>query len=606
MKKLTLSLLVGSALLTQSVFAAQENRAISYLTSWGIPAQAEKEMARSRIDTLLLSFGQWDATGNIQISDGMASIPTDMDWIPLSYLTWTQFKFDNSKNKVMVAFGGQTYESIWGYLTTPENREHIAQSLANLLTQNYPVFKRGDGGGQYQQVGTVQLDGIDFDFEKAARVTPEENANLLDLAKRLRQKVAAIPGKKLISLTTYHVGADPVECASPAVTQDCSYIEPARSSHHGEVLPILQGGRDVFDFFNVMAYDAGPRFKYDVAMNNYARTIGNPSKVVLGATINSQWGPEKNFVEDYHNNIERADWQARQNYGGFFVWALGSNTEQMPFAEQINYLNDMKDAADKAAGNEDVENPTAPTELKATVQDKTISLSWKPATDNVGVASYQVYRNGSNYHSTISTNWNDPAALPNVEYRYSVKARDAAGNLSDASNEVTAKIEQSEENNDQAFINALTMSMQSTDNSDSVTFSGTVTSSSAATSTPGYQWTLPAGALGGSNGLAQQQFTVNKTGQVQNLKVKVKVTAGKETRELERDITVPAQTETGQYPLYKPGFGYKAGDIVKNKNGDLFECKPWPYSGWCGSTSAQHYEPGIGLNWSDAWNRYSK
>jgi len=171
-RKLTLPLLIGSALLTQSVFAAQENRAISYLTSWGVPAQAEKEMARSRIDTLLLSFGQWDAAGNIQISDGMTSIPTDTYWIPSSYLTWTQFKFDNANHKVMVAFGGQTYESIWSHLNTPESRERIAQSLANLLTKNYPVFKRGEGGGQYQQVGTIQLDGIDFDFEKAARVTP--------------------------------------------------------------------------------------------------------------------------------------------------------------------------------------------------------------------------------------------------------------------------------------------------------------------------------------------------------------------------------------------------------------------------------------------------
>lgn len=442
MKKMTLPLLISGALLAQSVFASVDNRAISYLTSWGIPAQAEKEIVRSKVDTLLLSFGQWDAKGNIQISDGMTTIPTDSYWIPSSYLSWTQFKLDNPNRKIMVAFGGQTYESIWAYLATPESREKIAQNLVNLLSQDFPVFKKGEGGNQYKQVGTVQLDGIDFDFEKAARVTPEENANLLDLAKLVRQKTAALSGKKLLSLTTYHVGADPLECSNPVITQDCSYLEAARSSHHGEVLPILKGGKDVFDFFNVMAYDAGPRFKYPVAMNNYARAIGNPAKVVLGATINSQWGPEGNFVELYQNNIERAAWQASHNYGGFFVWTLGASTENMHFSDQVNYLNEMKDAANEAIGHDDIELPSVPTELEAAIHNGNISLNWKASTDNVGVTGYQIYRNGGSYGSASGTAWIDPYAQPGVEYRYSVKAMDAAGNFSDASNEVKAQIEQ--------------------------------------------------------------------------------------------------------------------------------------------------------------------
>lgn len=444
MRKLTLPILISSALLTQSAFAGEPNRAISYLTSWGVPAQAEKEMQRSNIDTLLLSFGQWDANGNIQISDSIATIPTNLDWIPSDYLSWTQFKLADPKRKIMVAFGGQTYESIWGYLSTAESREKIAQSLANLLAKDYPVFERV-GSGPYKQVGTVQLDGIDFDFEKAARVTPGENENLLDLAKRLKQKIAAMSGKKLLSLTTYHVGADPENCANPAVIENCSYVEPARSSHHGEVLPILQTSRDVFDFFNVMAYDAGPRFKYEVAMENYANAVGDKSKIVLGATINSQWGPDGNFVESYHNNIERAAWQSRNNYGGFFVWTLGSNTQSMHFAEQVNYLNDMKDAADENSGNKDTEKPSIPSELKAKVNNGNISLTWEASTDNVGVVGYQIYRNDVNYSTTTGTQWQDPFALPDVEYRYRVKAKDAAGNLSDASNEVVAKIDQSDE-----------------------------------------------------------------------------------------------------------------------------------------------------------------
>ncbi|EML7933747.1 glycoside hydrolase family 18 protein [Providencia rettgeri] len=349
MKKSTIALIMSCTILIQPVFGAPaDQRAISYLTSWGIPAQAEKEIARSNVDTLLLSFGQWDQNGIIQVSDNMITAPTDTYWISSAYLTWTQFKFDNPNKKIMVAFGGQTYESIWGYLNTPEKREIIAQNLVNLLSLKFPVFKKIGNQAQYQQVGTVQLDGIDFDFEKAAMLTLEENKNLLDLVKRVRQKMTIFPDKKLLSLTTYHVGADPVECLSPTVTQDCSYIEPRRSSHHGEVLHILKEGKDIFDIFNVMAYDAGPNFKYDVAMKNYARVVEKPSKVVLGMTINSQWGPSGSFVETRDNNINRAIWQARNNYGGFFVWALGSNNQGIAFAEQVNYINTMIEAANSA------------------------------------------------------------------------------------------------------------------------------------------------------------------------------------------------------------------------------------------------------------------
>ncbi len=89
--------------------------------------------------------------------------------------------------------------------------------------------------------------------------------------------------------------------------------------------------------------------------------------------------------------------------------------------------------------------------------------------------------------------------------------------------EYSIKIEEQAQNNDQAFISALNLSMQSTDNGDSITFNGNVTSSSAATSRADYAWTLPSEAQGGSNGHPQQRFTVTKNKQVQNLKVKVKI-----------------------------------------------------------------------------------
>ncbi|MFC3913238.1 immunoglobulin-like domain-containing protein [Pseudaeromonas sharmana] len=56
---------------------------------------------------------------------------------------------------------------------------------------------------------------------------------------------------------------------------------------------------------------------------------------------------------------------------------------------------------------------------------------------------------------------------------------------------------------------------------------------------------------------------------------------------------------SGNYPAYAASTAYKAGDRVSN-GGTNYECKPWPYTAWCGGTST-FYAPGTGSAWSDAW-----
>jgi predicted chitinase len=51
-------------------------------------------------------------------------------------------------------------------------------------------------------------------------------------------------------------------------------------------------------------------------------------------------------------------------------------------------------------------------------------------------------------------------------------------------------------------------------------------------------------------------------------------------------------------PAYRGGTAYKAGDRV-TAGGKTYECKPYPYSGWC--TIAGAYDPGTGFAWRDAW-----
>lgn len=61
-----------------------------------------------------------------------------------------------------------------------------------------------------------------------------------------------------------------------------------------------------------------------------------------------------------------------------------------------------------------------------------------------------------------------------------------------------------------------------------------------------------------------------------------------------------------QYEYPNSMIEYKAGTrVLQSKTGEVFECKPFPADGWCKiySPGANHYEPGVGSHWSDAWEK---
>jgi fibronectin type 3 domain-containing protein len=89
----------------------------------------------------------------------------------------------------------------------------------------------------------------------------------------------------------------------------------------------------------------------------------------------------------------------------------------------------------------DTTAPTAPSDLTAVGSTSTtINLSWTAATDNVGVVGYSVFRDGgATPIATVSTtNFSDTGLGVASTHTYTVKAVDAANNVSSASNTVTA------------------------------------------------------------------------------------------------------------------------------------------------------------------------
>ncbi|GAA3215366.1 fibronectin type III domain-containing protein [Dactylosporangium siamense] len=84
----------------------------------------------------------------------------------------------------------------------------------------------------------------------------------------------------------------------------------------------------------------------------------------------------------------------------------------------------------------DCTTPTAPTLTSPAKTDTSVSLSWSGASDNVGVTGYEVFRGSTLVGSPTGTSFVDTGLTASTGYSYTVKARDAAGNRSPASNAV--------------------------------------------------------------------------------------------------------------------------------------------------------------------------
>jgi hypothetical protein len=108
------------------------------------------------------------------------------------------------------------------------------------------------------------------------------------------------------------------------------------------------------------------------------------------------------------------------------------------YAQGTYYADDISLDGPGGGGSSDTQAPTAPTGLTSTGKtSSSVSLSWGAASDNVGVTAYDVYSGSNQVLSVSGTSATVSGLSPSTNYTFSVKARDAAGNTSPASNSVT-------------------------------------------------------------------------------------------------------------------------------------------------------------------------
>ncbi|PZO32373.1 MAG: secretion protein [Flavobacteriaceae bacterium] len=109
--------------------------------------------------------------------------------------------------------------------------------------------------------------------------------------------------------------------------------------------------------------------------------------------------------------------------------AIPTACETFSYGEVEDYTVNIQ------AGTADTTPPTAPTSLTATgTTQTTTNLSWTASTDNVAVTGYEVYQDGVLKTTVTTTSYAVTGLTAATAYTFSVKAKDAAGNLSASSN----------------------------------------------------------------------------------------------------------------------------------------------------------------------------
>jgi endonuclease I/predicted extracellular nuclease len=108
------------------------------------------------------------------------------------------------------------------------------------------------------------------------------------------------------------------------------------------------------------------------------------------------------------------------------------------FATQIWGGPQAEDLFGNTGGGSDTQAPTTPSGLvSSNVTQSTVDLAWSASTDNIAVAGYTIFRNGTQIATTQNTNYTVTALSSGVTYSFYVRAYDAAANTSGNSNTVS-------------------------------------------------------------------------------------------------------------------------------------------------------------------------
>lgn len=117
----------------------------------------------------------------------------------------------------------------------------------------------------------------------------------------------------------------------------------------------------------------------------------------------------------------------------FGVWSIAATDDALAIGGEFTIFSGVQTQGVAVLGNTttDTDPPTPPTAFAVTATSaSSVSLSWLPGTDNVGVGGYRVLRNGTEIAYLAATSITDTGLPAGSSFNYAVQTIDQSGNRS--------------------------------------------------------------------------------------------------------------------------------------------------------------------------------
>lgn len=367
--------------------------------------------------TYNLTLKAFDNAGNLSAASNLISVTTDATGVPLPLI---DAKFEESA-------GG--YSQNEGTATVGFSRSN-AIPVASTIVPNVPNDLRSADFGTTP--GNYYVSNANSDF----RIEELKNLGSFTLTGWLNNKsnTTGTGGNRIITWTnsggdgvdlvyqsdgSLRIGVDEYAGASPAV------------SSANKVTTDANAGAVNWVFFAVTYQSANEQVQFYFGNNAAEATLdvtkSYPGRGATGVNIGQ-------LAFGAFNDASRTDATFANMFRGII--------DNFKIYGSALSLADIRSVQHGVSS--DVTPPSAPTALTASdIQSTSIRLTWTASTDNVGVVDYNIY-NGATLVETTRGPYNNTTTVygltPGQSYQFSLKARDAAGNLSAASNVVNIRV----------------------------------------------------------------------------------------------------------------------------------------------------------------------
>ena len=264
------------------------------------------------------------------------------------------------------------------------------------------------GAGTTQRCGTYSVEGDCYNRE---HIIPQSTFNSAAPMVSDAHFITPTDGKVNGQRSNYPHG--PV--TSPTWTS-LNGSKLGASTLSGYTGPIFEPINDFKGDIARMYFYFATRYENTVAGYSYAMFNNSSNQVFTTAFLN--------LLISWHNQDPVSAREIARNNA---IYAIQKNRN--PYIDHPEYVQAIWNPT------ADTQAPTAPANLVSTTKTtNSISLSWSGSTDNTAVTGYNVYMNSALQATVTGLSTTITGLTASTTYDFTVKAKDAAGNISASSN----------------------------------------------------------------------------------------------------------------------------------------------------------------------------